>query len=87
MRQPLCDAIANLLELSKNQKQFGNRHMIIILKKFLQEQTPDFVKPLTKIIYNLSLTPSNCVVLHHVGIASVRECITKIITYDCLFDQ
>ncbi|CAF4514738.1 unnamed protein product, partial [Rotaria sp. Silwood2] len=70
LRKPYCDAIANLLDLPKNQEQFGNRRVMIALKNYLQEQDSELYKPLTKIIYDLSCVPSNCVILHDVGIAS-----------------
>ncbi len=59
--------------MPKNQQQFGNRHVIITLKNYLNQQDQELYKPLTKAIYDLSLTPSNCVILHDVGISSVRE--------------
>ncbi|CAF0944771.1 unnamed protein product [Rotaria sordida] len=70
LRKPFCDAIANLLDLPKNQEQFGNRRVMIALKNYLQEQDSELYKSLTKIIYDLSRVPSNCVILHDVGIAS-----------------
>ncbi len=73
MSKSFCNAIANLLDLPKNQEQFGNRHVILVLKNYLKQQNPELSKSLTKAIYDLSLIPSNCIILHDVGIASVRE--------------
>ena len=73
MSKPYCDAIANLLNLSKNQEQFGNHRVMIALKNYLNQHDQELYKPLTKAIYDLSLNPSNCIILHEVGIASVRN--------------
>ena len=73
MRQPFCNAIANLLDLPKNQEQFGNRRVMMVLKHYLEQENSELYKPITNAIYNLSLVPSNCVILHDVGIASVSE--------------
>ncbi|CAF3940699.1 unnamed protein product [Rotaria magnacalcarata] len=69
LRKPFCDALANLSDLPKNQEQLGNRRVVIALKHYLQEQDPELYKPLTKVIYDLSRVPSNCGILHEVGIA------------------
>ncbi|CAF4251461.1 unnamed protein product [Rotaria socialis] len=69
LRKPFCDALANLSDLPKNQEQLGNRRIAIALKHYLQEQDPELNKPLTKVIYDLSRVPSNCGILHDVGIA------------------
>ncbi|CAF4754623.1 unnamed protein product, partial [Rotaria sp. Silwood2] len=50
LRKPYCDAIANLLDLPKNQEQFGNRRVMIALKNYLQEQDSELYKPLISII-------------------------------------
>lgn len=71
LSKPFCDAVANLLDLPKNRKQFGNRRIIMALKNFLKQGNADLSKPLTKAIYDLSLIPSNCVILHDVGIGTV----------------
>jgi hypothetical protein len=42
------------------------------LKNYLTQQNQQLYKPLTKAIYDLSLIPSNCVILHDVGISPVR---------------
>ncbi|UJR38383.1 hypothetical protein I4U23_031053 [Adineta vaga] len=70
LSKPFCDALANLLDLSRNQKQFGNRRVIAALKNYFKQQNIELSRPLTKTIYDLSLIPSNCVILHDVGIAS-----------------
>lgn len=79
MSKPFCDAIANLLDLPKNQEQFGNRRVMIALKNYLKQQDLELFKPITKAIYDLSLVPSNCVILHDVGIASVRENLKRLL--------
>ncbi len=71
MSQPFCDAIAALLNLPKNQEQFGNRRVIIALKNYLKQQDQELLRSLTKAIYDLSLIPSNCIILHDVGLSSV----------------
>ena len=45
---------------------------MLILKEYLNEQNPELSKSLTKAIYDLSLIRSNCIILHEIGIASVR---------------
>jgi len=46
---------------------------MIALKNSLKQQNQELYKPLTKAIYDLSLIPSNCVILHDIGISSVRQ--------------
>ncbi|CAF1569804.1 unnamed protein product [Adineta ricciae] len=70
LSKPFCDALANLSDLPRNQKQFGSRRVILALKSYFKQQNSQLFRPLTKAIYDLSLIPSNCVLLHDVGIAS-----------------
>jgi hypothetical protein len=79
LSKPFCDAIANLLDLPKNQELFGNRRVMIALKNYLKQQDFELNKPLTKAIYDLSLVPSNCVILHDVEIAPVREYLRRLL--------
>jgi hypothetical protein len=67
----LSHSIANLLDLPKNQEEFGNRHVMLVLKNYLEQGNSELYKPLTNAIADLSLIPSNCVILHEVGIAPV----------------
>ncbi len=79
MSKPFCDAMANLLNLPKNQEQFGNRRIMIALKNYLNQQDQQLCKSLTKAIYDLSLVPSNCIMLHDIGLTSVRVYLMKIV--------
>ncbi len=79
MSKPFCDAMANLLNLPKNQEQFGNRRIMIALKNYLNQQDQQLCKSLTKAIYDLSLVPSNCIMLHDIGLTSVRIYLMKIV--------
>lgn len=71
LKRAFSDTISNLLNLQKNREELGNRNVMIILKNYLKEQDQQLYKPLTKAIYDLSLIPSNCIILHEVGISSV----------------
>jgi hypothetical protein len=71
--------MANLLNLPKNQEQFGNRRIMIALKNYLNQQDQQLCKSLTKAIYDLSLVPSNCIMLHDIGLTSVRVYLMKIV--------
>lgn len=73
MNKPFCDAISNLLNFSKNQEELGNRHVINALRNALKEQDRELYKSLTKSFYDLSFIPSNCIILHDLGISSVKE--------------
>lgn len=72
LAEAFCDALANLLDSPKNRERFGNRRVLIILKTYLQTNNQALQRSLTKAIDDLSQIPSNCVVLHDVGITSVR---------------
>lgn len=63
--------MANLLNLPSNQEQFGNRRVLNILKMYLNHSDEQLYPSLTKSFFDLSLNPSNCVLLHEIGIASV----------------
>ncbi|CAF1432411.1 unnamed protein product [Adineta steineri] len=69
LSKSFCNVIATLLNLPKNQQQFGNRHVIMALKNYFKQNDNALSKSLTKAIYDLSLIPSNCIILHDVGIA------------------
>ncbi|CAF1304091.1 unnamed protein product [Adineta steineri] len=69
LSKSFCNVIATLLNLPKNQQQFGNRHVIMALKNYFKQNDNELSKSLTKAIYDLSLIPSNCIILHDVGIA------------------
>ncbi|CAF4434114.1 unnamed protein product, partial [Adineta steineri] len=62
LSKSFCNVIATLLNLPKNQQQFGNRHVIMALKNYFKQNDNALSKSLTKAIYDLSLIPSNCII-------------------------
>ena len=65
--------MANLLDLQTNQEQFDSERIMIVLRDYLQEENQELYQSITKIIYDLSCLPSNCLTLYDVGIAPVRN--------------